>query len=62
MAINIYGSEPVTGERASRRLFITVQASKAAIGVALGLPLGLILLTEWQHALARKKRSPSCRA
>ena len=37
MAINIYGSEPVTGERASRRLFITVQASKAAIGVALGV-------------------------
>src|SRR4029078_1447608 len=37
MAINIYGSEPVTGERAQRRLFITVQASKAAIGVALGV-------------------------
>ena len=26
-----------------------------AVGVALGLPLGLILLTEWQHALVRKK-------
>lgn len=26
-----------------------------AVGVALGLPLGLILLTEWQHALARRK-------
>ena len=37
MAINIYGSEPVTGERAQRRMFITVQASKAAIGVALGV-------------------------
>ena len=26
-----------------------------AVGVALGLPVGLILLTEWQHSLARKK-------
>jgi small-conductance mechanosensitive channel len=26
-----------------------------AIGLALGLPVGLVLLTEWQHALARKK-------
>jgi small-conductance mechanosensitive channel len=25
-----------------------------AVGVAVGLPVGLILLTEWQHALARK--------
>ena len=26
-----------------------------AVGVAVGLPVGLILLTEWQHSLARKK-------
>jgi small-conductance mechanosensitive channel len=26
-----------------------------AVGVAVGLPVGLILLTEWQHALARKR-------
>jgi small-conductance mechanosensitive channel len=26
-----------------------------AVGVALGLPVGLVLLTEWQNALARKK-------
>src|SRR6516225_10105697 len=26
-----------------------------AIGLAMGLPVGLVLLTEWQHALARKK-------
>jgi small-conductance mechanosensitive channel len=26
-----------------------------AVGVAVGLPVGLILLTEWQHALVRKK-------
>ena len=26
-----------------------------AVGVALGLPVGLVLLTEWQHSLARKK-------
>ena len=26
-----------------------------AIGLAIGLPVGLVLLTEWQHALARKK-------
>jgi cell cycle sensor histidine kinase DivJ len=37
MAINVYGGEQVQGEHASRRLFITVQASKAAIGAALGV-------------------------
>src|SRR4029077_15221740 len=37
MAINAYGGEQVGGERTSRRLFITVQASKAAIGAALGV-------------------------
>ena len=37
MAINIYGGEQVGSERTSRRLFITVQASKAAIGAALGI-------------------------
>lgn len=26
-----------------------------AVGVAVGLPVGLVLLTEWQHSLARKK-------
>ena len=26
-----------------------------AVGVAVGLPVGLILLTEWQHSLARRK-------
>lgn len=26
-----------------------------AIGIAVGLPLGLVLLTEWQHVLARKQ-------
>jgi small-conductance mechanosensitive channel len=26
-----------------------------AVGVAVGLPVGLILLTEWQHALARRQ-------
>jgi small-conductance mechanosensitive channel len=26
-----------------------------AVGVAVGLPVGLILLTEWQHSLARKR-------
>src|SRR5262245_26985458 len=25
-----------------------------AVGIALGLPVGLVLLTEWQHALARR--------
>jgi hypothetical protein len=25
-----------------------------AIGVAVGLPVGLILLTEWQHVLVRR--------
>ncbi|MGZ5939761.1 MAG: sensor histidine kinase [Rhizomicrobium sp.] len=37
MAINFYSSEQPSGDRASRRLFIAVQASKAAIGAALGV-------------------------
>ena len=37
MAINFYANEHPTGDRAARRMFITVQASKAAIGAALGM-------------------------
>ena len=38
MAINFYSERTaLTGDRASRRLFIAVQASKAAIGAALGV-------------------------
>jgi cell cycle sensor histidine kinase DivJ len=37
MSINLYGNERLGGDRASRRMFITVQASKAAIGGALGI-------------------------
>jgi cell cycle sensor histidine kinase DivJ len=43
MAINFYASEHPTGDRAARRMFITVQASKAAIGAALGIAfIGLV--------------------
>ncbi len=37
MAINFNSDELLSGERAPRRLFIAVQASKAAIGAALGV-------------------------
>jgi cell cycle sensor histidine kinase DivJ len=37
MAINFYSVELLSGDRASRRLFVAAQASKAAIGAALGV-------------------------
>ena len=43
MATNFYASEHPTGDRAARRMFIAVQASKAAIGAALGFAfIGLV--------------------
>ena len=37
MAVNVYGNDEAFGDRAQRRLFIGVQASKAAIGAVLGI-------------------------